>query len=223
MFSKYTKIASITLAVFIVNMAIALNAHAQYSQIYVEVSYGQLALDDFEFFFDYSDFEDESGNDEVVGFAVGRRFNDNIAVEIGYFDFGSFESEITSFLPVPEFDDMGVVVALHPSVPDFSEFKISSVQMSIIGSLHWGQRFTFFVKGGISQGNVTVKFFDNNFNFVGRGSESGSGLHFGAGMMVNITRSIALELEYQASNISNSLLVDNIAMQTTTIGLRYNF
>jgi len=60
MFSKYTKIAPITLAAFIINMAIALNADAQYSQIYAEISYGQLELDSFEQFPSYSDFEEQS-------------------------------------------------------------------------------------------------------------------------------------------------------------------
>lgn len=155
--------------------------------------------------------------------AVGRRLNDNFAVEIGYFDFGNFESEITSFFPVPVFGSMNQIIGTIPSVPDLAEFEMSSVQISIIGSLNWGQRFKFFVKGGISEGNITVKFIDNNFNFSGRASEGGSGLHFGAGMVVNVTRSIALELEYQVSDLSNSLLSGNVELQTTTIGLRYKF
>ncbi len=223
MFSKTTKNTLITLAVFAINFTMVLNANAQYSQIYAEISYGQQELESFGFILNFSDFEDNKDNGDLGSYAIGRRFNDNVAAELSYVKFGSFESEITGFSPIEEFDDNNVLISSTPRVPDFAEFEMSAVQISVIGSIAWGRRLNFFVKGGLSQANISAKVINNNFGFTARGSESGTGLHFGAGVVVNITRSFAIEIEYQVFDISNTLLFENLDVQTTTLGLRYNF
>ncbi|GAB1266834.1 hypothetical protein NBRC116493_00870 [Aurantivibrio infirmus] len=223
MFSKEAKITSIILAALALNLLFVLKANAQYSNIYVELSYGKQEVSDFEFFLNFSDFKDEGENDKVAGLAVGRKFNDNLSAEISYFKFDNVTSEITSFFPVPVFDSMGNIVSTIPSVPDFAEFELSSVQVSVIGNLRLGNRFNVFAKGGLSQGNITAKFTDNNFGGVGRASESGSGIHFGVGIVFNVTRSLALEFEYQTFDFGNNLFVDNVDVDTTTFGIRYIF
>ncbi|WP_116807982.1 outer membrane beta-barrel protein [Steroidobacter cummioxidans] len=144
------------------------------------------------------------------GAQVGYRFNDWVAVEVGYVDLGEASYTLTGPISgdLAYFDGTNVVTT--PLNGDFEsgvDFTSAGITASVLGMLPLGQHFDLHVRGGIYYAETRVtqrlRYIDqvqqaDVFNLLHRRTDvSQTELFAGLGGAWNINDAFTLRLEYQ--------------------------
>lgn len=208
-----TKRISAILLLALLAAAVAMPAQAQYSGYYLEIAGGPSEIDFF-------DFDDE---DNLARLSIGYRFNDNIAVEASYIEYGDYYSEFRQ-VQLVDFDVNGdPVFGLFPANFDYSP---SAFGLGIVGGLPFGRHFEVYAKAGFLQWNID---FDERQQLPNGATArytydlDGTGLYAGVGLAYNISLHLSLRAEFDIQDWSTSAFSDNIKVNSAALGLRWYF
>jgi opacity protein-like surface antigen len=186
-------------------IGIAPHTHAQYSGYYVEGFYGS-GNAEFNFFTDLSDFD---GDANFYGITVGRVFNDNVAAEVSYVDFGDSESVIND----------PVIATLD------AQLEAQAISVTLVGNYPFSRYWTAFGKIGFNQWDLEASVTDNTSAppITLSGEDRGSGFNYGVGLQYRITPSYAIKLEYRIYQLNPELFEDDVVIGGATVALRFNY
>lgn len=142
---------------------------------------------------------------------LGWRLNRNFAVEAGYGDLGRFEQR-TDVLPLGSLR---------------STMRVTSADLSLLGLVPLGERWTVFGKVGAFEaktkssfsGSGSVSLFDN----AGSMSNRKSGVVLGVGLMADVMPNLAVRAEYDYYRRLGDDITGKFDVNTLMIGLQYRF
>lgn len=180
-------------------------AQAQYSGFYGELFYGS-GNTQFEFFNDLSDFDNDN---DFYGITVGRTFNDNIAAEVSYVDFGNPESVIS-----------------NPAIATLdAEIKARSLTISLLGTYPLSRSWVLSGKLGLNQWDLDASVTDNSASppVTLSGEDQGSGFNYGVGLQYRLTPTYSIKISYQVYQLNPELFADDVVISGATVALRYNY
>lgn len=127
----------------------------------------------------------------------GYRFNPYFGYEIGYADLGKITQTLAGFAP--------------------ATFESTAIDVVLFVALPIGQDFSFFVKGGVFRWDVDSPGFATT-------SSHGEDTTYGFGMHYNLTRNLALRLEYQKYNdVGDTATTGQTHIDVTSVGLVLKF
>lgn len=215
------------------------SGHAQYSGYYVELSGGPSEAE-VKFLPATSEvssasaFEAES---DTFTFTTGLRFNDNIAVEVGYTDYGKYSGpaslrDTVYFArqdPVTEevfFDEAAAFVEGQ------GEYEATAFTASLIGSLPLSRRWAAYGELGLSAWDVESEFvgtvtFNPAYEPPSRiradFSDGGSSFFYSAGFLYRFNLSYGIKVEYQNARIESDIFSGDADVESMTLGLRLYF
>lgn len=205
-----TSLATLVLA------ALAFPVHAQW---YVggavgqsEASIGTGARNDqlFELGFDNAS---TSSDDKATAFRAfgGYRFNRYFAAELGYVDLGRYELRST----------------VAPAGTLDSSMRIRGADLSALGLLPIGDRFTLFGRVGVLGARTQSSFSSTGsvrlLGDSGNESERSSGVLYGAGVMADVASNLAVRIEYTEHRKLGDDLSGEFKARSITAGVQYRF
>ena len=136
-------------------------------------------------------------NPGKIGFGFGYRYNQNIATEINYTNFG--DSTIT-----------------YVNTGNSATLKASSFQFAVVGSQAINDQFAAFGKIGLASNKAGV-----TTNVGTSASTSQSSLYFGGGLQYNVNEKYSLKLQYE--NFGNFDSTSSpMSASAVSIGLQFN-
>ena len=145
-------------------------------------------------------------------FYGGYQFNRNFAIEAGYTDFGKFTSH-------------SVIISGGSGTGD-GEWKAYSLDVSALGILPVGDRFSLFGRAGLSFWNLDFTFTAMGPGGVGVASQSESGVSplLGIGAKFDVTPQLALRAEIERHfSVGDSNTTGESDIDLFTVGLQYRF
>lgn len=141
----------------------------------------------------------------------GYRFHRNFAAELGYVDLGRFELR-SSVLPTGTLE---------------SRMRIRGADLSVLGLLPLGDRWTIFGRVGVLSARTQSSFSGSgSVRPVGDASdesERSTGALYGLGVMAAITPNLSVRAEYTEHRKLGDDLSGEFKAQTITAGLQYRF
>ena len=194
-------------------------AHAQYSGYYVGLFSGNVDVDTtLAYLVDITPpsatvpelavvYGPARGDTDLDGLVIGYQFNDNFEVQIGY-------------LSPEDFEDQWAEPGFEPVSRGLS---ISGFNFGGVAKYPIMRRWHVFGTFGLMQLDVDVDI----RSLVSPGavtySQNSSGLYYGAGTLVELTRQFALSAEYKFIRISAGNFFDDVDMDGLTVGLQFSF
>lgn len=154
-----------------------------------------------------------SVDDKGTAFRVygGYRFHRNFAAEVGYVDLGRFELR-SAVSPAGTFD---------------SRMQIRGADLSVLGLLPVGERWTLFGRAGVLAARNRSSFSSSGsvrlLGNVGEESERSTGALFGVGAMAAITPNLDVRLEYTEHRKLGDDLTGDFSARVASVGLQYRF
>jgi OOP family OmpA-OmpF porin len=141
---------------------------------YAGAGFGTTKIGDDEF--DGSGIDDSDTGFKIFG---GYNFNENFAIEAGYFDFGEASGDFGG---------------------DSFSIGVSGLSASAVGRLPVSDMFSLFGKLGFASYDVDVSFNIAGFG-SGSASDSDSDMIYGVGGALSFGKSFEARLEYEALNV----------------------
>lgn len=146
-------------------------------------------------------------DDNMYKLFGGYNFNPHFAMEVGYFDHGSFDF-ISTLLQT-----------------DMQEGKVSvdGYFFDFIGRWPIEHGLSAFVRGGINNARVEQKFADNQFaTAFYNSSERGANLNYGAGVVYSFNDVFSVRAEVERFRIEKNTITDD-RVDTFSISVLYHF
>lgn len=141
----------------------------------------------------------------------GYRFHRHFAAEVGYVDLGRFELR-SNVLPTGTFD---------------SSMRSRGVDLSVLGLLPIGDRFTLFGRVGVLGARTRSSFSSSGSVRINEGSgndsERSSGALYGVGVMASITPNFDVRVEFTEHRKLGDDLSGEFEVQTLAAGVQYRF
>lgn len=139
----------------------------------------------------------------------GYRFHRYFAAELGYVDLGRYELRST-VLPAGSLN---------------SSLRSRGIDLSALGLLPIGERFTLFGRVGVLAARTRTSFSSSGSVVLIEGSESerSSGVLYGVGGMADIAPNLALRVEYTEHRKLGDDLSGEFKARTLTAGVQYRF
>lgn len=212
---KLLSIASILLATAL----FAGTAQAQYSGYYIGLFSGNVDVDTtLSYFVDVTPpgspviqiaeiYGPARGKTDLDGIVVGYRFNDNFEVQIGYVSPDDFKDQWAE----PGFE------------PVSRTLSVSGFNFGGVAKYPITRRWHIFGTLGLMQLDVDVDIHSLVSSGAVTYSQNTSGLYYGVGTLVELTRQFGLSLEYKMMNISAGRNFDDVDMDGFTVGLQFSF
>jgi len=149
---------------------------------------------------------DEQEN-AAVSLSGGFAFNDYIAVELGYTNYGDNE-DTAYFNTIPPY-------AMITEISD-----MQAVHLSVLAGMPMGEDFSVYLRGGYQAWDMDVKASDNAGN-VASDDWNKVGYHYGFGFKLDMTENLSLRNEYLWHKFDDDDI--DMDMQTITLGLVFTF
>jgi OOP family OmpA-OmpF porin len=182
--------------VFSASLALCAPAAAQKQDVglYIGGAFGMSSFD-----MDTTGITNPRVDDSDSGFKLygGYQFNRNLAVEVGYVDFGS----------------VGIGGSIG-GIPFNGNIDVTAMTVAAVGTLPLNESFSLLGKAGIW--NWDAKASVAALGTTGNGSSSGTDPFFGVGLRYNINRNLGVQLEVEQYSGDDSITY-------TSLGLRYKF
>lgn len=139
----------------------------------------------------------------------GYRFNANLAVEVGYIDFGRFDAN-------------GRLSGANAT----ARGDAKAWELSAVGTVPLGKTFALYGKLGLARWDVdssaTVTF--GGQRAVGTAGATGTDLTFGIGVTANLARNISARAGFQRFNdVGDSNTTGTTNLDVWSIGLQFRF
>lgn len=181
-----------------------------------------------------SNFEAESN---MLSLMYGLRFNDNLSVEVGYTDYGSFSgpaslTDTVFFVDVDPVTEEEVVLQANALVETEAEYEATALTASLVGNWPLSRRWNLFGKLGLAAWKAESEF-NGSLNYSGdvdiqRGiiadfSDSGSSFFYSAGLSYRFNLSYGVKLEYQRFNFESSIFSSDADIDSLSVGVRLYF
>lgn len=154
-------------------------------------------------------FDDKDTSYRVYG---GYRFHRNFAAEIAYVDLGRFELRST----------------VVPAGTLTNRIRSSGAELSVLGLLPLGDRFTLFGRVGVLAARTKASFSgDGSIILIEGGSEQSqrsSGLVYGVGAMADFTPRFGVRVEYnEFRKLGDELTGGEFDTRVVNAGLQFRF
>ena len=156
---------------------------SSHAQGYFAASFGQTSPDD-------DGFDDSNGYRITVGYNV----NPNVAVEGSYTYAGEFDAD----------DDLLAALSFFTGVPvEDASVEVDGIEFAVVGKVPLSDTASIFGRAGIYMWDAD---FDFDLGPLGSGSDSDDGTDpfFGAGVSINISPTVSLNLEYVLYDVDDS-------------------
>lgn len=160
---------------------------ASAQDFYASVNFGRSDFD-----FGVSGIDDDDSN---ISFAGGVKMNDNLALELGYIDFG----------------DISV------SGNGTASVEADAIQLSLLGLLPVSDAFGLVGRLGVDMWDATVKYSNVPGFGTGKVSDDGSDLFYGIGAYVNLGANANVHFDWQFHEL------DDVDIDTMSLGLSFYF
>ncbi len=153
--------------------------------------------------------------DEDTGWRVfgGYRFNENFAVEAAYSDLGEFLVEYRGSFPTP----IGV-----ESFDGYGNGRVKAWSLSLLAGIPVTERLSVYAKAGVfrweRKGDTRVDYHLIGQTDASYGEDDGTDVNFGAGLMFDISESLAVRAEYERFRD-----IDGDDLDLASINLSYAF
>lgn len=142
------------------------------------------------------DFDDDDDLAEIIG---GYRFNEVLAIQGGYIDFGEFGQ-----------DDV--------------EASLKGTSLAVVGSLPLSERFGIYGKGGAFAHSVDVDAFDEEETYDNVDPFVGVGADYRVSPAVSLFAEYnRYNVEVDGDDFNNQLDDDSPDFDTAQVGMRYRF
>lgn len=161
----------------------------------------------------------ESDNGYKIGFGV--KFNDYVAAEFNYVDFGAFDLKSKYLQPLSQATsfELGQMVTVHSF-----DIEVTGVDLSVLGFLPINDQFCFYGRVGIlswdSDTNVSLTV-QGAGSVKGTVSDDGNDVGFGIGLQFKPSPTIGLTLGYDEYDFEAE--GDEGEVEFTHLGLKYYF
>lgn len=134
----------------------------------------------------------------------GYRINENVAFEVAYADFGSFDAVTTVTSPI--------------TARNRGEFETTALLLDAVGILPLGDKHEIFGKVGLAvwEIDVDISGTPGGARLSPGFDEDGSDLHYGAGVAAHLTDTVTLRAEWEAVDLDKDLYA-------WSIGIQFNF
>ena len=142
-----------------------------------------------------SDFDNWGGTDTTFSVGVGYRLNENVAVELGYQDFGD------------------VSISGNGS----ATIEADAIQLSVIGGLPVSENVGVYAELGFDLWDAKLSYTDVPGVGSGSDSDDGNDVYFGLGGYWSVNEKIAIHLDYQVHEL------DDTEIDTLGVGVSFTF
>jgi len=147
--------------------------------------------------------DDKDGTWKIFG---GYNFNRNLAVELGYVDFGEFNATGSTAL----------------GLPATASVEAQAIELLAIGSFPITQQLYAYVKGGAFRWDADSRVAIGAVSAAT--GDDGTDWTVGLGLRYDFTRNVGARIQYQRyNNVGNAGSTGNSDIDQWTIGVMYRF
>jgi OmpA-like transmembrane domain len=168
----------------------------------------------------------KNGGSDVGGrLAVGYRFTEGIAVELGYASFGKQDINY-------QFEKTTGLIPAQPFVTSVGRFKLDGATLDVVGTLPINASFSANARVGLIAANLRYKEFQTYLNqgvseFTKDATQTR--LHWGVGGTYQLNKALGITLDYtQAQSVGKSFAWTaetngRLSYGLVAAGIRYSF